>query len=177
MSDEAQAVPPPKATGEPLQVQKEATPEEARALIPVVPSTGGIVQMELTDSLRELSEVRGQAGMVLLLSHVNKLEGDNRELRNERMELKDESKGWMQRYYTEKEEHAVAKQQLRGVSQIKNIQRFVGAVGGLVAGCGGSALITASAGQITGWMWGATIIGALLFIAGFWPTNVKDKPK
>ncbi|HWW02432.1 MAG TPA: hypothetical protein VNZ64_22230 [Candidatus Acidoferrum sp.] len=172
MAGEEAHVVPPEMVDESKSTQRDARPEESHALVPVS-SQGGLMALPFTESLKELREIRGEAAMALLCTHANRLEIDLRELRAERKEVAKASDEWMRSYYSEKERSAVLTSQLRGVSRIKNLQKYVGALGGIVAGVSIPFLVLGP----QGWALGGSILGALLLTAGFWPSNVGETSK
>jgi hypothetical protein len=147
--------------------QRKAEPEESRALVPV--SSGGLTQLTLTDSLRDLAQIKGEAAMSLLCIHASRLETEVRDLKTENEQSLTRANDWMKSYYEEKQNHALAAQQLRGVSQVKNIQKYVGALGGVAAGVAIPFLVT---GPI-GWGLAGTMFGLFLLAAGFWPSDIR----
>lgn len=167
MAGEEQPTAPPEVLGS-GSIQRNVKPEESQALVPVQ-SHGGLTQLPFSESLRELRGIRGEAAMVLLCTHANRLEVDVKELRSEKEGLVKTSNDWMRSYYSEKERSAVLTSQLDGVSRVKNIQKFVGAIGGVVAGVAIPFSITGP----LGWGLAGSAVGLLLLVAGFWPTSVR----
>ena len=118
-------------------------------------------------------QIRSEAAMLLLCSHASRLESDLKEIKKEKEETRKESDRWMLAYHQEKENGAVLSVKLQGVSRIKNIQKFVGVVGGVIAGVAIPFLIVGP----SGWGLAGTIVGVLLLIAGFWPSNFTEAKK
>jgi hypothetical protein len=150
-------------------MQRDAKPEESQALVPIS-NKGGITELPLTETLKEIRQINSQAAMMLLCSHASKLEVDLQEVKKERNDAQKKSENWMRAYYGEEKKCAVLHTELIAVSSKKNLQKFVGTVGGLIAGVAIPFILIQST---RGWGLAGTIAGISLLIVGFWPSDLK----
>jgi|SRR5579872_1098487 len=150
-------------------VQTRGNPEESKALVPLA-AVGGIAQMPLTDALRDIRQIRGEAAMSLLLVHANRLEYELQSAKREREHSQERCEHWMNLYYKANERGLVLQTRLRGLTHTYRIQHFVGVIGGIVLGVSIPFLITGPGG----WAITTTILGALLLVTGFWPYSQKE---
>jgi hypothetical protein len=109
--------------------------------------------------------------MLLLCSHASKLETELQETKEDRNDAQQKSEKWMQAYYGEEKKSAVLRTELRAVSSKKNLQKFVGAIGGLIAGVAIPFILVEST---RGWGLASSIVGIALLIVGFWPSEFKE---
>jgi len=109
--------------------------------------------------------------MLLLCSHANKLEVELQETKKDRNEAQQKSEKWMQAFYGAEKTGAVLRTELRAVSSKKNLQKFVGTIGGLIAGV---AIPFLFAEPTRGWGLAGSIAGIALLIVGFWPSEFKE---
>jgi hypothetical protein len=151
-------------------IQRDAKPDELQTYIPPS-SKGGITELPLSETLKEIRQINSQAAMLLLCSHANKLEMELLETKKDRNEAQQESKKWMQAFYGEEKNSAVLRTELRAVSSKKNLQKFVGAIGGLIAGVAFPFIFPEST---RGWGLAGAIAGIALLIVGFWPSEFKE---
>ena len=151
-------------------IQRNVKPDELQTFVPSS-SKGGIVELPLTEALREIRQINTQAAMLLLCSHASKLETELQETKKERNEAQQKSEKWMQSFYGEEKNSAVFRTDFRAVSSKKNLQKFVGAIGGLTAGVAIPFLFSEST---RGWGLAGSIVGIALLIVGFWPSEFKE---
>ena len=81
-------------------IQRDVKPDELRTFIPSS-SRGGIVELPLTETLKEIRQINSQAAMLLLCSHASKLETELQETKKDRNDVQQKSEKWMQAYYGE----------------------------------------------------------------------------
>jgi hypothetical protein len=151
-------------------IQRDAKPDELQTFIPSS-SKGGIVELPLTEALKEIRQISSQAAMLLLCSHASKLETELQETKKDRNDAQQKSEKWMQAYYGEEKKSAVLRTELRAVSSKKNLQKFVGAIGGLIAGVAIPFILVEST---RGWGLASSIVGIALLIVGFWPSEFQE---
>jgi hypothetical protein len=151
-------------------IQRDAKPDELQTFIPSS-TKGGIIELPLSETLKEIRQINSQAAMLLLCSHANKLEVELQETKKDRNEAQQKSEKWMQSFYGAEKTSAVLRTELRAVSSKKNLQKFVGTIGGLIAGV---AIPSLFAESTRGWGLAGSIVGIALLIVGFWPSEFKE---
>ena len=151
-------------------IQRDAKPDEMQTFIPST-NKGGIVELPLTEALKEIRQINTQAAMLLLCSHASKLETELQETKKDKNDAQQKSEKWMQAFYGEEKNSAVLRTELRAVSSKKNFQKFVGAIGGLIAGVSIPFIFVEST---RGWGLAGSIVGVALLIVGFWPSEFKE---
>jgi hypothetical protein len=170
MADEENILPPASPVRPDQQAQRESRPEEAQELVHVG-SSGSLAQLPLTGAIRNLTRISNEAGMVLLRAHTERLENDLKQTRADHRNALETATEWMEKYYGEVKQSAVLTEQLAALRSIKNIQKYIGAVGGIAAGTAFSNIITG----VTGWGIAALILSCSLLVAGFWPASTKHR--
>ena len=129
--------------------------------------------MSLTDELKGIGKITGEAAMLLLGAHMNNLKNDLAESRTRERKLVEELSEWIEKYHKENKDCAVLAQQLITLRQVRKIQKYVGAVGGIIAGFGIPFIISGP----LGWGLAATLAGLTLLLTGFWPMKGEEKTK
>jgi hypothetical protein len=164
MTEEVLAISPESAPQSPATQQTPAGVEEVRTLAQVE-VVGGIGQYPVTNALRDLIDagVRGQSGMVLLYTLIQKLESDLKESRDEIKELRQEVDKWRTDYYATKQNNAVFVEQLSDLKKTRKLQNIMITLGGIVIGVATPYLIT----QRTGASIAAALLGFVLLVVGW----------
>jgi hypothetical protein len=162
--EEATATSPVPAPQSPASEQKPPSADDASVLTPVE-VVGGIGQYPVTSALKELVDagVRGQSGMVLLYTLIQKLESDLKETRDEVKELRNEAEKWKTDYYTVKQEKAVLDGQLTELKRHRTLQNIIITLGGIVEGVAVPYLIS----QPTGASVAVALLGLILLMLGW----------
>jgi hypothetical protein len=128
---------------------------------------GGIGQASDTiELIAESGGVRGQAGMLLLMTLVRNLETQLSETRKELKETRSKSETIQTLLSAEQRNTAVLRTHLNASNRLKLIQSALIAVGFLLCGTGLQYIVDA---KHLGWSWAFMGVGAALAALGFFP--------
>ena len=161
----------PQDVGPPAHGQEQAPPDQQQALVVSQSTGGGLAPLPVSGAIRDLLDagVRGQSGMLLLYSMIQRFETDIGDLkasleqeRRLREDLKDDLS-------IKREENAVLRVQLKDRKAMRKLQNVMITLGGIVAG----SALPSLAGPNSNVALGATLIGALLMLLGWLPLGEK----
>ena len=129
---EPEQLPQPEVSGS----QLSQAPPGPQPVVPIVSTLveGGVGPFELSDALRAVPEIRGQAGMLLLHGHAVRLERETQQLRLERNQATAESNHYRDLYHNERVKASVLSERIHGLANSINLRSFVITVGSLLLG-------------------------------------------
>lgn len=143
--------------------QQHPTPEQSQTLVPVTSGTG-LTAYQFSDTLQEIREVRGQAGMALLQGFAKSQERATEQLRLERNEAQKELDRFRTLYHDEKEKSSVFRAQRDAARTLGLFRQIFITLGGIVTGIGVPGLILTPKAD---WGFPATILGVVLLVLGW----------
>ena len=148
--------------------QSQPTAEEMAALARR-PIRGGLTPYPVTESIRRLHEqgVRGQAGMVLLISSVESLEEQIRQLRGERDKATEQRDDFREKLHDCVSVNKVLRERIKSGVKLSYFQNVANTLGSILLGVTVPVLVTGfSGGGST-----AFLLGACLLAMGWFPSN------
>jgi hypothetical protein len=158
---EEQPLPQPEVSGSDLAQEHAVEPEPQ--VLPVVHAGGGIAVLELSEALRGIAEVRSQAGMLFLVSHVARLEREISELHTERDDAKRQEARYRELHGEGKQAVAVLRERLKSVRDSINLRSSLITVGSVALGIAVPPLLT----QVTAPLGVLALVGAVVLLTGW----------
>lgn len=143
--------------------QRHPTQEQSQTLVPIVSDTG-LAPFQLSDTLQDLPEIRGQAGMALLYAHAKRQERETEQLRLERNQAQKDLDRYRTLYHDEKEKSSILRTQRDAARTLNLFRQIFITLGGIVTGIGVPGLFTT---PNTIWGLPATILGVVLLSLGW----------
>jgi hypothetical protein len=143
--------------------QRPPTQEQSQTLVQAVSGTG-LAAFQLSDTLQEIREVRGQTGMLLLHGHAKRQEREAEQLRLERNEALKELDRYRTLYHDEKEKSSILRAQRDAARTLNRFRQIFITLGGIVTGIGVPGLITTPNAD---WGLPATLLGVVLLGLGW----------
>ena len=165
MNDSVENIPnDPEVTGSTKDQEKASKSTE---------TLPGIRQYPLTDTIRNLADsgVRSNAGLMLLVQSVQRLERDINEARKELNQKDEELKKMTSSYYEMKEENSVLKEKISSYKERHILQNVLITLGGLILGLSTPEFLD----EQNTWSLIASLIGAIMLVFGWLTYRREDK--